>query len=109
MAAARAGCRRLWLITTNDNTPAINFYRHLGFSLVAIHEGAVNLSRRLKPEIPETGVGGVPIRDELEFEISMLAAGGQHCITAVERGISRQQDKSGVVNSNAPFRLKNHE
>ena len=33
----------------------------------------VDAARRgLKPEIPLHGVGGVPIRDELEFEISLL-------------------------------------
>src|SRR5262249_45421328 len=26
-AAQQAGCRRLWLITTNDNTPALRFYQ----------------------------------------------------------------------------------
>jgi N-acetylglutamate synthase-like GNAT family acetyltransferase len=75
-AAAVADCRRVWLITTNDNAPAIGFYKHLGFSLVAVHEGAIRESRRLKPEIPETGVDGVPIRDELEFEVSVHPAGG---------------------------------
>jgi hypothetical protein len=36
--------------------------------LVAIHENALEQSRRLKPEIPLTGLEGRPIRDELEFE-----------------------------------------
>ncbi|MEZ4647395.1 MAG: GNAT family N-acetyltransferase [Candidatus Eisenbacteria bacterium] len=66
--AIREGCRRVWLITTNDNMPAIRFYRRRGFSLVAVHVNAVVASRRLKPEIPELGVGGLPIRDEIEFE-----------------------------------------
>jgi ribosomal protein S18 acetylase RimI-like enzyme len=61
-------CRRLWLITTNDNAPAISFYRRRGMTLVQVHEGAVEASRRLKPEIPFTGLAGIPIRDEIEFE-----------------------------------------
>jgi ribosomal protein S18 acetylase RimI-like enzyme len=65
--ARQLGCRRLWLITTNDNEPAIAFYRHKGMTLVAVHENALELSRRLKPEIPLTGLGGRPLRDELEF------------------------------------------
>ena len=75
-AAAAANCRRLWLVTTNDNTPAISFYKHLGFSLIAIHKGAVHIARHLNPDIPETGIGGVPICDELEFEISVHPAAG---------------------------------
>ena len=66
--ARRAGCTRLWLITTNDNEHAKGWYRRRGFSLVAVHAGAVDRSRELKPEIPSTDERGVPIRDELEFE-----------------------------------------
>lgn len=32
-AAQAAGCRRLWLITTNDNTAALRFYQRRGFTL----------------------------------------------------------------------------
>jgi len=62
------GCRRVWLITTNDNTAAIRFYQQRGFELVTIHRKAVNESRKLKPSIPERGIGGIPIRDEIELE-----------------------------------------
>ena len=66
-AAERLG--RLWLITTNDNVDALRFYQRRGFRLVALHRGAVDESRaRLKPEIPETGDHGIPLRDELELE-----------------------------------------
>jgi ribosomal protein S18 acetylase RimI-like enzyme len=68
--AALRGCRRLWAVTTNDNVPAIEFYRGRGFTVAAIHEGAIENSRKLKPEIPLTGRGGVPIRDEIELEIT---------------------------------------
>jgi GNAT superfamily N-acetyltransferase len=63
-----AGYRRLWLITSNDNTPAIRFYQKRGLRLAAIHRGAIDQARRLKPEIPVTGLDGIPIRDEIEFE-----------------------------------------
>lgn len=70
MGSVRAlGHRRLWLVTTNDNEPAQRFYEHLGFRLVAVREGDIERSRALKPEIPRLGVGGVPIRDELEYEL----------------------------------------
>ena len=41
-AASAAGCRRLWLITTNDNLHALGFYQKRGFRLVAVHPGAVD-------------------------------------------------------------------
>jgi GNAT superfamily N-acetyltransferase len=67
--ARDAGCSRLWLITTNDNVDALRFYQRRGFRLAALRAGAVDASReRLKPEIPETGLHGIPIRDELELE-----------------------------------------
>jgi ribosomal protein S18 acetylase RimI-like enzyme len=66
--AAQLGCRRLWLITTNDNEPAIAFYKGRGMTLVAVHENALELSRKLKPELPLTGLEGRPLRDEIEFE-----------------------------------------
>ena len=39
--ARRAGCRRLWLITTNDNLDALRFYQRRGFVLAALHRAAV--------------------------------------------------------------------
>jgi GNAT superfamily N-acetyltransferase len=67
--ARRAGCSRLWLITTNDNVDALRFYQRRGFRLAALHPGAVDTSRRrLKPEIADLGDHGIPIRDELELE-----------------------------------------
>jgi ribosomal protein S18 acetylase RimI-like enzyme len=68
-AAVEAGCRRLWLITTNENLTALRFWQKRGFSLVQVHRNAVEESRRLKPEIPLTGEHGIPIRDEIELEI----------------------------------------
>ena len=67
--ASRAGCGRLWLITTNDNIPAIEFYKRRGFKIAAIHEGAIVESRKLKPEIPLYGIDGAPISDEVEMEM----------------------------------------
>ena len=48
---------------------ALGFYQKRGFRLVAVHPGAVNESRKLKPEIPLIGNDGIPIRDEIELEI----------------------------------------
>jgi ribosomal protein S18 acetylase RimI-like enzyme len=70
--ARELGCRRLWLVTTNDNEPAIHFYERRGMRRVAVHRGAVDAARRdLKPEIPLYGVGGTPIHDEVELELDL--------------------------------------
>ena len=67
-AARSHGCRRIWLITTNDNVHALRFYQRRGYSLAALHRDAVTKARRLKPEISLVGEHGIPIRDELELE-----------------------------------------
>jgi ribosomal protein S18 acetylase RimI-like enzyme len=70
--AREHGCRRLWLITTNDNVDALRFYQRRGLRLAALHKGAVDDARaRLKPEIPELGDHGIPLRDELELELDL--------------------------------------
>lgn len=71
-AAKAAGCTRLWLITTNDNLEALGFYQKRGFTLVQVHRQAIDkLSRPLKPEIPQIGQHGIPIRDEIELEMRL--------------------------------------
>jgi GNAT superfamily N-acetyltransferase len=64
----RAGCRRLWLITTNDNMRALHFYQRRGLRLVALYPGVVEAARRLKPSIPLVAGNGIEIRDEIELE-----------------------------------------
>jgi GNAT superfamily N-acetyltransferase len=65
------GCKRLWLITTNDNIDALIFWQKIGFSLRAIYPNTVSFSRKLKPEIPKSGNYGIPIRDEIELEFKL--------------------------------------
>jgi GNAT superfamily N-acetyltransferase len=67
--AIKSGCKRLWLITTNDNMKALRFYQKRGFVLVAIHRNALEVSRRLKPGISLIGYDGIPLRDEIELEM----------------------------------------
>ena len=69
--AAECGCRRVWLITTNDNLDAMRFYQRRGMRLVAVHRAAVDDARRIKPTIPTVGDHGIPIHDELEFELHL--------------------------------------
>ena len=67
--AIKARCRRLWLITTNDNLSALRFYQKWGLRITAIYPNALERSRMLKPEIPLLGKEGIPIRDEIELEM----------------------------------------
>ena len=69
--AKEAGCKRLWVITTNDNIEALKFYQRRGFSLVAVHKDAVVTAREEKPEIPQFGKNGIPIKDEIELEMKL--------------------------------------
>jgi N-acetylglutamate synthase-like GNAT family acetyltransferase len=69
--AASAGCRRLWVVTTNDNIDALRFYQRRGFELVALHRDLRDVARRLKPSIPLTGNYDIPIRDEIELELRL--------------------------------------
>lgn len=66
---AELGCKRLWLITTNDNLNALRFYQKRGFALVAVYPNALEAARKLKPQIPLTGEFGIPLRDEIELEM----------------------------------------
>ena len=68
-AAKGAACRRVWLVTTNDNTHAIRFYQRLGFDLRAVHMNAMEEARKLKSQIPLTGYDDIPLKHEFEFEI----------------------------------------
>jgi len=67
--AKEKNVKRLWLITTNDNLNALKFYQKNNFHLVKVYPGAIAESRKIKPQIPEIGEDGIPIRDEIELEI----------------------------------------
>ena len=67
--ARKKDCRRIFLITTNDNLNALVFYQKRGFELVAVHRGALDKSRKLKPGIPLMGANNIPLRDEIELEM----------------------------------------
>jgi GNAT superfamily N-acetyltransferase len=60
--------RPIWVVTTNDNLDALRFYQRRGFRLRALRPRAVDEARRtIKPQIPEIGDHGIPLRDELEL------------------------------------------
>jgi ribosomal protein S18 acetylase RimI-like enzyme len=71
-------CKRVWLITTNDNTPAIRFFQKRGLTLVAVHVNAFKITQQLKGELGKygdgkdrvvLGVDDIPILHEVELEI----------------------------------------
>jgi len=72
-AAIESGCKRLWLVTTNDNMNALRFYQKRGFELVKINRNAIEFARSLKP-IPLIGADGIPLRDEIELEMILEEA-----------------------------------
>ncbi len=69
--ALEKGCRRLWLITTNDNLDAMRFYQRRGFAIAAIHTNAIFAYRKIKPSITEIGMYEIPLRDEIKFEMML--------------------------------------
>ena len=71
--ARQAVCKRVWLITTNDNLQALAFYQKRGFRIAGVDRGAVDRARRIKPEIPLAGQEGIPLHDEIELEIELSA------------------------------------
>ncbi len=66
-----SGVERVWLVTTNDNTHALEFYQKHGFSICGIRENVMDEYRKMKPEIPVTGYNGIPVRDEIELEFRL--------------------------------------
>ncbi len=66
-----AGCKRIFLTTTNDNLHALGFYQKRGFVLSQLRPGALEQSRKVKPAIPLIGMQGIPLRDEIELEMKL--------------------------------------
>jgi ribosomal protein S18 acetylase RimI-like enzyme len=68
--ASALGAKRIRVATTNDNTDALRFYQRCGFRLTAVRPDAMTKARRRhKPDIPEIGQHGIPIRDEIDLEL----------------------------------------
>ena len=72
--AVAAGCRRLWLITTNDNARAFRFDQLWGMDLGAFYRHGVRRSREVRPDLPERGADGIPLDHEIEFELLLQAS-----------------------------------
>lgn len=68
------GCRKCWLVTTNDNLDGLRFYQRRGYRLAAIHYGAVTAARTVKPAIPVVGEYGIKLQDEVVLEKQLQPA-----------------------------------
>lgn len=69
--AKARNCKRIVLITTNDNINAMRFYQKRGFDMACLYRNALDNSRKLKPEIPLIGENGIPLKHEIEFELML--------------------------------------
>ena len=68
--AKSKNCKRIWLITTNANINALQFYQKRGFYISNIYKNAMEKSRKIKAEIPKME-NGIEIRDEIELEMKI--------------------------------------
>jgi 2-oxo-4-hydroxy-4-carboxy-5-ureidoimidazoline decarboxylase len=88
--AGASGHRRLWLVTTNDNLEGLHFYLRRGMHIAAVHAGAVERDRELKPELPAVnGENGLPLRDLVELE---LPTGDPHANAPEPQPFPRVED-----------------
>jgi ribosomal protein S18 acetylase RimI-like enzyme len=69
--ASQEKCTKIKLITTNDNINALLFYQKRGFDMVHLYHNALDISRKLKPSIPMLGEFDIPLKHEIEFEITL--------------------------------------
>jgi ribosomal protein S18 acetylase RimI-like enzyme len=69
--AKASGVNKVIVQTSNDNTHAFRFYQRRGFTIREVRLGAMGEARQLKPVIPLIGEEGIPLRDEIEFEIEV--------------------------------------
>lgn len=61
-------CRRIWVITTNDNLHALGWYQKRGYRLVTVYRDAMNQVRKVKPELAILGIENIPLLDMIELE-----------------------------------------
>lgn len=66
--AEKGGLKSVWLVTSNDNIDSLRFYQKRGFRITKIYSDAIDKARKTKPEIPEIGSYGIPLKDALELE-----------------------------------------
>ena len=58
---------RLWLITTNANIRAIEFYQRQGMDMVVLHRNFIDYVRQYKPTAGDQATSDIPFRHAIEF------------------------------------------
>lgn len=66
--ASEHDCRRMCVVTTNDNLNALRFYQKRGFIIKEVRSDIIEKDRQLKPQLPVIGYNGIPINCEIELE-----------------------------------------
>ena len=66
--AIKNKCKKISLITTNDNLRALQFYQKRGYCLTKVYPNAMDKVRKIKSSIPLLGQNDIPLRDEIELE-----------------------------------------
>ncbi|MED1508297.1 GNAT family N-acetyltransferase [Bacillus proteolyticus] len=61
-------CKKVWLITTNDNMSALRFYQKRNFIMTNLYMDAVKEARKIKKEIPFIGHDNIAILHEIQLE-----------------------------------------
>ena len=69
--ARRERCEKVIVVTTNDNINAIRFYQKRGLDMARLYRNALDVSRKMKPEIPLIGENDIPLKHEIEFEMKL--------------------------------------
>jgi N-acetylglutamate synthase-like GNAT family acetyltransferase len=58
----------VFLVTSNDNVDTLKFYQKRGFRIIKVYPNAIDEARKIKPNIPQIGEYGIPLKDALELE-----------------------------------------
>jgi GNAT superfamily N-acetyltransferase len=64
----KRGVKHIRIVTTNDNLRAVAFYVRHGYRMTHIDLDGMERVRKLKPNVPLTGMDGLPLRDMIELE-----------------------------------------
>lgn len=59
--------KKIFLVTTNDCIRAYKFYQQFGMELEEVRLNQLDVSRKMKPEIPSIGEDNIPLKHELQF------------------------------------------
>lgn len=62
-------CRRVWAVCSNAEFEVQRLLQQNGFRFCAVRPGAIDTAAQQRPNTLVTELGGVPVRDEVEFDL----------------------------------------